>query len=177
MVNDAKGQKMSKSKGNVIDPTTLIDKFGTDALRMGLVIGNTPGMDMALSEDKIRGQKHFGNKLWNIARFILAQEKTGEIDDALKKEFDNLASDITKDMEQYRFYLAAEKLYHYIWHRLADELIEESKNKKEMTATLYYILENCLKLLHPFMPFITEEIYSKLPLPNKQLLIVESWPV
>ncbi|OGN16923.1 MAG: hypothetical protein A3C88_00560 [Candidatus Yanofskybacteria bacterium RIFCSPHIGHO2_02_FULL_50_12] len=177
MVNDAKGQKMSKSKGNVIDPTTLIDKFGTDALRMGLVIGNTPGMDMALSEDKIRGQKHFGNKLWNIARFILAQEKTGEIDDALKKEFDNLASDITKDMEQYRFYLAAEKLYHYIWHRLADELIEESKNKKEMTATLYYILENCLKLLHPFMPFITEEIWSKLPVSNKKLLLIEDWPV
>ena len=177
MVNDAKGQKMSKSKGNVIDPTTLIDKFGTDALRMGLVLGNTPGMDMALSEDKIRGQKHFGNKLWNIARFILAQEKTGEIDDALKKEFDNLASDITKDMEQYRFYLAAEKLYHYIWHRLADELIEESKNKKEMTATLYYILENCLKLLHPFMPFITEEIWSKLPVSNKKLLLIEDWPV
>jgi len=180
MVNDAKGRKMSKSVGNVISPITLTEKFGTDALRMGLVIGNTPGMDMSLAEDKIKGYKNFANKLWNIARFILAQENIGKIDPELKKEFDELAKDITLDMENYRFYLAAEKIYHYIWHRLADELIEEGKSKEEMMATLYYLLENSLKLLHPFMPFVTEEIYGKLPPPaggrDKQLLMVEKWP-
>src|SRR3989344_4607213 len=180
LVRDAKGQKFSKSLGNGIDPMDVAKKFGTDAGRMALIIGNTAGTDLRLSEDKIRGYKNFANKLWNIARFILAQENTGQIDDVLKKEFDTLAKDITMDMENYRFYLAAEKIYHYVWHRLADELIEKSKSKKEMTGTLYYILENSLKLLHPFMPFITEEIYGKLPSPtggaNKQLLMIESWP-
>ncbi|OGN32752.1 MAG: valine--tRNA ligase [Candidatus Yanofskybacteria bacterium RIFCSPLOWO2_02_FULL_47_9b] len=180
LVRDAKGQKFSKSLGNGIDPMDVAKKFGTDAGRMALIIGNTAGTDLRLSEDKIKGYKNFANKLWNIARFILAQENTGQIDDVLKKEFDTLAKDITMDMENYRFYLAAEKIYHYVWHRLADELIEKSKSKKEMTGTLYYILENSLKLLHPFMPFITEEIYGKLPSPtggaNKQLLMIESWP-
>lgn len=174
LVLDAKGQKMSKSKGNVIDPMLLTEKFGTDAFRMAIVTGNTPGTSLALSEDKIKGYKNFANKLWNIARFVLSQERSGEIDKNLKNEFDTLVKDITYDMDDYRFYLAAEKIYAYIWHRFADEIIEESKKMTDRGETLYYILENSLKLLHPFMPFITEEIWGELK--KKNLLMIEPWP-
>ena len=178
MVLDAKSQKMSKSKGNVIDPLILTDQFGTDAFRMGMVVGNTSGTSLALSPLKIRGYKNFANKLWNITRYILGMENSGELNKKLKDEFDMLAKDVTLDMDNFRFYMAAEKLYAYTWHRLADEIIEESKenkNKKEYGATLHYILENSLKLLHPFIPFVTEEIWSMLP-NTKNLLIVEQWP-
>lgn len=193
LVLDAKGRKMSKSRGNVINPLDLTDKFGTDAFRMGLVMGNTPGTSLALSEDKIRGYKHFANKLWNIARFVLISINntnvlSSELTDEDKKMLDNLNAvleDITKDMDKFRFYLAAEKIYHYVWHTFADKIIEESKPKlasedlKIKTSAqrmLFEILTTCLKVLHPFMPFITEEIYSKLPLKNKKLLLVENWP-
>lgn len=176
LVNDANGKKMSKSKGNVVNPLDLTTKYGTDALRMALVVGNTPGTDLALREDKVKGYKHFANKLWNIARFILSQERTGDIRNDLKEEFDALAQDVTKDIEEYRIYLAAEKLYHYVWHRLADQLIEESKGKPEYAETLYYILENALKLLHPFMPFVTEEIYQSMPTKQTEFLMIEKWP-
>ncbi len=196
LVNDAKGKKMSKSKGNVIDPITLIDKYGTDSLRMGLVIGNTPGTSLALAEDKIKGYKHFGNKLWNIARYVLLSipEETTEIvqatytpeDSLLIKELSEVAADATKDIEEFRFYMAGEKIYHYIWHTFADKIIEESKAKlanedpiikASAKKMLLEILTTSLKLLHPFMPFVTEEIYSKLPIPDKKLLMVEKWPV
>lgn len=180
LVNDAKGKKMSKSKGNVINPLTLTDKYGTDALRMALIVGNTPGTDLALQEEKVKGYKNFANKIWNITRYVLSAEKTGVLIPELVNEFDSMSKDITLDMENFRFYLAAEKLYAYLWHRLADEIIEESKNKKEYSATLYYILENSLKLLHPFMPFVTEEIWSMLPKADKEhyknLLMIEKWP-
>lgn len=178
LVNDARGQKMSKSKGNVIDPLVLTHKYGTDALRLALVIGNTPGTDLALREEKIRGYQNFANKVWNIARFVLSQynpsDGGGKIDTKLTDELDALARDITDDMENYRFYIAAEKIYAYLWHRFADEIIEESKGHPEYGTTLYYILENSLKLLHPFMPFLTEEIWQALD--KKNLLMVESWP-
>ncbi|OHB09617.1 MAG: valine--tRNA ligase [Candidatus Zambryskibacteria bacterium RIFCSPLOWO2_12_FULL_45_14] len=174
LVLDAKGQKMSKSKGNVIDPMLLTEKFGTDAFRIAVVIGNTPGTSLALSEDKIKGYKNFANKLWNITRFVLSQERSGKLDQELADEFSTLATDITNDMENYRFYIAAEKIYAYIWHRFADEILEESKKNPERNETLYYILENSLKLLHPFMPFITEEIWGELG--KKNLLMIELWP-
>lgn len=175
LVNDAHGKKMSKSKGNVINPLVLTDKYGTDALRMALVVGNTPGTDLSLSEDKVKGYKHFANKLWNIARFILSQERTeAKLDEKLKEEFDSLTGDVTGDMENHRYHIAAEKLYAYTWHRFADEILEESKGKEDYKDTLYYILENLLKLLHPFMPFITEEIWSEFNKDN--LLIIEEWP-
>jgi len=180
LVNDAQGKKMSKSKGNVVDPMTLTSKYGTDALRMTLVVGNTPGTDLSLREDKIKGYKNFANKLWNIARFVLSQENTGEPDKELTHEFEALAKDITLDMENYRFHIAAEKIYAYVWHRFADEIIEESKPARaggkipERAGTLYYLLENSLKLLHPFMPFITEEIWGELSKEN--LLMIETWP-
>ena len=182
MVLDAKSQKMSKSKGNVIDPLVLIDKYGADAFRMGMVIGNTPGISLALSDDKIKAYKNFANKIWNIARYVFSTEKEGELKKELLDEFNLMLKDVTSDMDNFRFYLAAEKLYAYIWHRFADEIIEESKNKKEYGATLYYILENSIKLLHPFMPFVTEEIWQILMNTDKKrinsdkLLMVEKWP-
>jgi len=176
LVRDAQGRKMSKSLGNNLDPLDMAAKFGADAARMALVVGNTPGTDMRISEDKIKGYKHFANKLWNITRFVLSQERTGEINGELKKEFNALAADVTSDIEEFRVYMAAEKLYHYLWHRFADEIIEESKGKAEYGATLYYILENSLKLLHPFMPFVTEEIYQSLPTKDAKFLMVAKWP-
>jgi len=177
LVNDAEGKKMSKSKGNVVDPLVLTRKYGTDALRMTLVVGNTPGTDLSLREDKIRGYKNFANKIWNITRFVLSRENPPAGGDALDRkltnEFDKLAKNVTDDMENYRFYLAAEKIYAYVWHRFADEIIEESKSLPLDSKTLYYILENSLKLLHPFMPFITEEIWQELN--KKNLLMIEPW--
>lgn len=175
MVRDAKGQKMSKSKGNVISPLDVSNEYGTDALRMGLIVGNTPGTALNLDPKKIEAYKKFANKLWNITRFTLSQENSGEILPNLKDEFDAMAKDVTKDIEGDRIYLAAEKLYHYVWDRFAAEILEESKGKPEYSASLYYILQNSLKLLHPFMPFITEEIWSSLP-GNNTLLMVEAWP-
>lgn len=186
LVLDAKGRKMSKSKGNVIDPLLLTEKFGTDAFRMALVVGNTPGTSLALSENRIKGYKNFANKLWNIARFVLSQEKKEDdetnLDRSLVEEFDTLTQDISLDMDNYRFYIAAEKIYAYIWHRFADEIIEESKGKAGVRGTLFYILENSLKLLHPFMPFITEEIWQELRQASgaghyENLLMIEPWPI
>ena len=196
LVLDAKGQKMSKSKGNVIDPMILTEKFGTDALRIGLVIGNTPGTSLALSEDKIKAYKHFANKIWNITRFVLSNTENwgdkkpdviSEQDQKILEELNNLIKDVTLDMDNYRFYLAALKLYHYVWHTFADKIIEESKEKlksdnsetvESIRYTLRYILETSLILLHPFMPFITEEIWGNLEnKDNKQLLMTTSWPV
>jgi len=201
MVLDAQGQKMSKSKGNVIDPLTLTEKFGTDAFRIGLVVGNTPGTSLALSEDKIKGYKNFANKIWNAARFVL--ENTGrdknftvppvpaydEEDKKSDKELKTLIKEITKEMDEYKFYIVAEKLYHYFWHTFADILIErskkkilENKNADSARVLLYTHLITLLKVLHPFMPFITEEIWSVMPVslpdkPNKKnLLLVEKWP-
>ncbi|TSC84446.1 MAG: valyl-tRNA synthetase [Parcubacteria group bacterium Gr01-1014_17] len=174
MVRDAQGRKFSKTLGNGIDPIDVAKKFGADAARMALIIGNTPGTDTNISENKIKGYKHFANKVWNVARYILARERTGAVDEALQKEFGIITQDITNDMESFRFHLAAEKIYHFIWHRLADDIIEESKKMPGRGATLHYLLENALKLLHPFMPFITEEIWGLIQ--NKNLLIVESWP-
>jgi len=180
LVRDAKGQKMSKSKGNIISPLVVSDEYGTDALRMGLVVGNTPGTDLNLDPQKIGAYRKFANKLWNITRFVLSQEKTGEIKPELKAEFDALAVDVTKDIEGYRIYMAAEKLYHYVWDRFAAEIIEESKGKPQSGATLHYLLENSLKLLHPFMPFVTEEIWSSMPESpkgeKKGLIMVGAWP-
>lgn len=175
MVRDAKGQKMSKSKGNVISPLEVSKEYGTDALRMGLIVGNTPGTALNLDPKKIEAYKKFANKLWNITRFVLSQENQGDIREDLQSEFDTMALDVTKDIEEDRIYLAAEKLYHYVWDRFAAQILEESKGKLEYSASLYYILKNSLKLLHPFMPFITEEIWGSLP-ENKTLLMVEAWP-
>jgi len=175
LVRNAKGEKISKSLGDNIDPLSIAEKFGTDALRMALVVGVAPGLDSKLSDEKLKAYKNFANKIWNISRYVMSQERQGDLDSGLAEEFNKMAEDITTDMENYRFYMAAEKLYAYIWHRFADEILEESKKLPERSETLYYILENLLKLLHPFMPFITEEIWQEFKKPD--LLLVEKWPV
>ena len=191
MVLDPKAQKMSKSKGNVIDPMTLTEKYGTDAFRIAMIVGNTPGTSLALSEDKIRGYKNFANKIWNITRFVLENQKSGESETKKNviEEFENIKKDITADMENYRFYLASEKIYHYIWHKFADEIIEQSKKDDDMKKSLLPIWQDCLKILHPFTPFVTEEIWSMMSASSppagqagidrpdqKNLLIAEKWP-
>lgn len=196
MVLDAKGQKMSKSKGNVIDPLTLTSKYGTDAFRIGLIVGNTPGTSLSLSEDKIRAYKNYANKLWNITRFVLSS--TNDIkhnenfnnfvnkDTELIKERDDLMKEITKEMDEYKFYLVGEKIYQYTWTRFADIILEESKTifesgtGEEKLSRKQFLLETLtkiLKILHPFMPFVTEEIWSMIPISNKKLLMTERWPI
>src|SRR3569832_186466 len=138
LVRDAKGQKMSKSKGNVISPLEISSQYGTDALRMGLVVGNTPGTNLTLAPKKIEAYKKFSNKIWNITRFVLSAPRQGELIAPLAEEFKTMAADITRDMSEDRIYLAAEKLYHYVWDRLAAEILEESKGKPEYSETLYY---------------------------------------
>jgi valyl-tRNA synthetase len=208
MVLDAKGQKMSKSKGNVINPLDLTAKFGTDAFRIGMVVGNTPGTSLALSDDKVSAYKKFANKIWNVTRFVLSTAEglgpKGEIvegvkavaydpnfanfteaDIKLNEELDNIIKDITSDMDNFRYYLASEKIYHYFWHNFADLILEESKKvmnsgvERDILSrkqTLLHILVKSMKVLHPFMPFITEEIWASLPISNKKLLIIEKWP-
>ncbi|HEY4524785.1 MAG TPA: valine--tRNA ligase [Candidatus Paceibacterota bacterium] len=189
LVRDAKGQKMSKSKGNVISPLDVSNEYGTDALRMGLVVGNTAGTDLNLDPRKIGAYKKFANKLWNIARFVLENEPVDAsllpIDEALVDEAQAVASEVTKDIEAYRMYIAAEKLYHFVWDRFAAEIIEESKvilksgepeAKASRAAALYEVLIISLKLLHPFMPFVTETIWQELPRKEHDLLMVAKWP-
>ncbi|OHA47390.1 MAG: valine--tRNA ligase [Candidatus Taylorbacteria bacterium RIFOXYD2_FULL_36_9] len=193
-VRDAKGRKMSKSLGNGLDPIEVAQKFGMDAGRLALIIGTAPGTDSKIDENKIRGYKNFANKVWNITRFVLTSIENFDLDkkptilEKDQKTLDNLKEtirEITTDMDNYRFYLASEKIYHYIWHTFADIIIEESKPalngtdeiaKNSIQYTLYEILTVCLKLLHPFMPFVTEEIWTLLPQKNKTLLLIETWP-
>ena len=185
LVRNERGEKLSKSLGDNVDPVSIIEKYGTDALRMALIVGVAPGMDTKLSNDKLKAYKNFANKLWNIARYTLSQpslnlgEGKGEVENEFIREFNQLAQDITNDMDNFRFYLAAEKIYAYVWHRFADEILEDSKKKPELNGTLYYILENSLKLLHPFMPFVTEEIWSSFAKTSDgqaRLLMIEPWP-
>ncbi|MEX0933676.1 MAG: valine--tRNA ligase [Candidatus Paceibacterota bacterium] len=192
MVRDERGRKMSKSKGNVKNPIDITRQFGTDALRMALVVGNTPGTDLALSEDKVRAYKHFANKLWNVARFILEnKENTNTVapltkqDEALREELKEITAAVTEHIEKDRFHLAAETLYHYLWHEVADKIIEESKEifekgdekiRSSRRALLSHILETTLKLLHPFMPFITEKLWGILHNDSKNLLLLAPWP-
>lgn len=206
MVRTADGKKMSKSLGDkAIDPLEIIEKYGNDALRMAMVVGNTPGNDLKLNENDIRGYGKFTNKVWNASRFVLEQTKDLDIenlpnldeeDSSSDKELAELLKEVSKEMNEYRFSLVAEKLYHYFWHTFADIIIErskkkilparnasgiadaggEDKNANSAKALLYTQLTTLLKALHPFIPFVTEEIWSMLKENNKTLLMVERWP-
>ncbi len=192
LVRDAQGRKMSKSLGNNLDPLDIAAKFGADAARMALVVGNTPGTDMRMSEDKIKGYKHFANKLWNIARFVLANAGSADMNAPLSTQdahlitaHDALTKEVTADIEEFRIYMAAEKLYHYAWHDLADKIIEESKPifagsddaaRASRARLLVMLLDRTLRLLHPFMPFVTEEIYQSMPTKDAAFLMVAKWP-
>ena len=186
---------MRKSLGNIIDPIDVAQKYGADAVRMSLIIGTGPGNDSKMSEDKIKGYKNYANKLWNITRFILSNTEGiiydqnfniyTESDKKLIEERDLLVKELTKEMDEYKFYLVGEKIYQYTWARFADVIIEESKPilstgeldaKNSRAQFLLDTLTKVTKLLHPFMPFVTEEIWSMLPVENKKLLMVESWP-
>jgi valyl-tRNA synthetase len=192
IVRDAKGQKFSKSLGNGIDPLELADTYGADALRMGLIVGAAPGNDVKFDEQRVKGYRNFSTKIWNIARFIqMNKPATGGGDTsphpglASRKEIKELAAlkkEVSAHLEAFEFHLAAEKLYHYIWHTLADKIVEEQKaslrdgtpaEKSASYALLESLLLDSLKMLHPFMPFVTEEVYGIFR-PGK-MLMVEAW--
>ncbi len=194
LVRDAKGQKISKSLGNNIDPLDLIAKYGADAVRMSLVVGVGPGNDSKVGEDKVKAYKNFANKVWNISRFIFTSCETTKFDPHFKnwtdadtaylKTLQDLIAEVTKEMDDFKFYLVSEKLYHYVWHEFADKIIEESKAiltgtdevaKASRMQFLMHAQRQILKALHPFMPFITEEIWGEIE-PGK-LLLIENWPV
>lgn len=186
LVRDSQGQKLSKSLGNNIEPLEIISKYGADAVRMAMLVGTGPGNDSKVSEEKFKAYKHFANKIWNASRFVLenlpepsntvaSAENLSEDDQKIMLEFDILKKDITTDMENYRFYLAAEKIYHYFWHTFADIIIEKKKKETDKRILVTLLAEQ-LKILHPFMPFITEKIWSFMP-NSKGLLMVEKWPV
>lgn len=197
MVNDPLGKKMSKSKGNVVNPLTIADQYGADAVRFALVYGTGLGNDQAMSYPKLEAARKFTNKLWNMARFIefkqtqdetlkieviasldtLATKAIHERDKAWIEKTKVFVSEITNYLDKYQFNLVAERLYEFAWHEFADTYIEDVKNRMDqasftVTVSVYITI---LKTLHPLMPFVTEEIYSLLTKAEKPL-IIESWP-
>ncbi|MDD3498495.1 MAG: valine--tRNA ligase [Candidatus Moranbacteria bacterium] len=188
MVLDEYGKKMSKSKGNGIDPLDMIEKYGTDAVRLSLLIGSTPGNDVRVGEEKIGNFRNFTNKLWNISRFIISKEKEADnkeqetenltlADKWITRKMASLIKKTSEDIGEYKFSQAGERLYDFTWHEFADWYLEISKfeeNKKEKDYILNAVLKDLLKLWHPFIPFITENIWSHLD--NKKFLMVESYP-
>jgi valyl-tRNA synthetase len=197
IVRDKQGRKFSKSLGNAPDPLDIIEKFGTDALRMGLVVGAAPGNDVTFDESKIKGYKNFANKIWNVARFVYEQsdladasQATSYTEEDLKdlEELDATVREVTRHLEDYRVDLAADRAYHYVWHTFADQVLEKSKlvlkgddpaQKHTTSIKLHTMLATSLKLLHPFMPFVTEEIWQHMkegPWKHEHLLMIEPWP-
>ncbi|MBU0647356.1 valine--tRNA ligase, partial [Patescibacteria group bacterium] len=192
MILDKNGKKMSKSKGNGIDPIEMIEKFGTDAVRLSLLIGSTPGNDARLSEEKIASYRNFVNKLWNISKYVIFnflphiagsifnfQLNTSKLtlaDQWVLEKFNNLIKEVDKDLTNYNFSQAGEKLREFTWNDFADWYLEISKFEKneEKNEILIYILNNLLKLWHPFIPFVTETIWQEIE--QKKLLMIEKWP-
>ncbi|MBI2032275.1 MAG: valine--tRNA ligase [Candidatus Levybacteria bacterium] len=181
MVKDPLGKKMSKSRGNVIDPLELVEQYGADSVRFALVYGTAFGNDQALSYPKLQATRYFANKIWNIGRFIIEfkperySKKISGKDREILGKTEDLARCVSESIEKYRFHDAAEALYEFIWHEFADKYVEEAKTRREVSQiVLEEVFSTLLKLLHPFMPFITEEIYQKLS-PGKPL-IIEKWP-
>jgi valyl-tRNA synthetase len=185
MVRDPKGQKMSKSKGNVIDPIVMIDKYGADALRAALIFGTKEGGDVALSEQKVVGMRNFVNKIWNIGRFInmnleVPKSKSedpnkSKILEELKKEFKTEKKQYLKHMKAYQFSQALGLVYEFIWHRFADYYIEQLKDevingKIEALGSLKEVYLENLKMLHPFIPFVTDAIWGVF---NKESILIE----
>ena len=193
LVRDAQGRKMSKSLGNGIDPLEVIDQYGADALRFTLATGNSPGNDMRFSDTRVEASRNFANKIWNAARFILMNlsddEPAPHIPENLALEdkwilsrFNALAMGVTDALEKYELGMAVQKLYDFIWDVFCDWYIEIAKirlngsdeaAKQTVKAVLVYVMSNTLKLLHPFMPFITEEIWQALPHTGESIMIAE----
>jgi len=195
LVRDGQGRKMSKSLGNIIDPLDMIEKYGADATRLSLIIGAAPGTDLKLAETRVRGYKNFSNKLWNIARFVLESqgpasgsleaEPLNAADAALVAEACALAAEVATHIEKFRLDLAGDAAYHFAWDRFAAQIIEESKTilkaggseAASRARALHESLIILLKVLHPFMPFVTEAIWQKLPQKDAEVLMVAKWPV
>ncbi|HEY4526061.1 MAG TPA: class I tRNA ligase family protein [Candidatus Paceibacterota bacterium] len=200
LVRDKDRQKMSKSKGNVVDPLGVAEEYGTDAVRMALTVGNTAGQDIVISEDKIRAYRNFATKLWNIARFVIMQKEKAEEagltfpkmsprDKKIVEQARKVRLGIGKKIEGFQFHLGAEQAYHYIWHTFADKIIESAKprlasekraERESAYLMLLQVLRESLIMLHPFMPFVTEQIYDQLPKDNAKtkepdLLIIHPW--
>jgi valyl-tRNA synthetase len=188
MVLDQFGKKMSKSKGNGINPVDMIEKFGTDAVRLSLLVGSTPGNDMRLSEEKIASYRNFVTKLWNIYRYCVhADSKFSLVEKISKKDLKSLSDkwivgqlsktieEITKNLNEYKFSMAGEALEKFIWNDFADWYLEINKIEKN-SRVLGYVLDKILKLSHPFSPFVTEKIWQDLS-KNKSILMVEKWPL
>ncbi len=194
IVRDSQGRKMSKSLGNGIDPLEVIEKYGADALRFMLVQGSSPGNDMRYSEEKILSTRNFNNKIWNASRFLLMNMTIDKVelpenllleDKWILSKLNTLVKEVTYNMEQFDMGIAAQKIYDFIWYSFCDWYIELSKiylngsdeqRKKDVENVLCYVLTESLKLLHPFMPFITEEIYQALP-HEKGYLMLQKFPV
>ena len=195
LVRDAQGRKMSKSLGNGIDPLEIIDKYGADALRFTLATGNSPGNDMRFSDERVEASRNFANKIWNAARFILMNLPENEpapyipqgleIEDKwILSQYNTLVSGVTDSLEKFELGMAVQKLYDFIWDVFCDWYIEIAKirlngddedKKATVRAVLVYVMSNTLKLLHPFMPFITEEIWQTLPHTGESIMISD-WP-
>ncbi len=189
LVRDAHGKKMSKSKGNVISPLEISEKYGTDALRMGLIVNNAPGVDMNLDPKKVEAYKKFANKIWNGARFVLEKtadhEKDSPLNDEDQATYDawrEVHRDITSDLENYRLHLASQKIYDYFWKVFCDEIIETRKvrimdgaDKASAQTLLLRLLREQIIVIHPFMPFITEEVWKYIKNEDDMLLIVTKW--
>ena len=193
LIRDRQGRKMSKSLGNIMNPLEMVDKFGADATRLSLIIGAGPGNDMKLSEDKVRSYRNFTTKIWNASRFVIMNYQPTKIkpkftakDKKYLQEFTHTKKKVEKFLDKYDLNRAAETLYHYFWHTFANKVLEEMKprlssnNEADRAAAqevLMTILKSSLKMLHPFVPFVSEEVWSRLP--NKKnktkMLIVEKW--
>ena len=196
LVRDNQGRKMSKSLGNGIDPLEMIEKYGCDALRMNMVTGNSPGNDMRFYVERCEAMRNFANKLWNASRYVmmnLGEDAKNELPDLSKLEIadkwvlsklNTLISEVTENMDKYELGVAIQKIYDFVWDTYCDWYIEltkarlyseDAERKQTAIAVLVYVLDQILRLLHPFMPFITEEIWQSLP-HQGEALIVAQWP-
>jgi len=198
MVRAVDGRKMSKSLGNVVNPDEYIEKYGVDALRMGLISGTANGKDFSFPHDKIVGYRKFTNKIWNMARYYLMMvesnqtsstdklfngqsysENATEKDKEIQKKFNQLVNSVNSMLELYQFSQACDAIYQFMWNDLASDYIEDIKLREDKTISLIVFLDifrGSLKLLHPFMPFVTEAIWQELPGNENSILIVEKWP-
>ena len=196
LVRDSQGRKMSKSLGNGIDPLEVIDKYGADALRLTLMTGNAPGNDMRFYWERVEASRNFANKVWNASRFIMMNLEKAEVPSEMPKDkltladkwilskVNTLATEVTDNMDRYELGIAVQKVYDFIWEEFCDWYIEMVKprlysetdeTKGAALWTLKTVLGNALKLLHPFMPFITEEIYCTLN-PDEDSIMIAAWP-
>lgn len=195
IVRDSQGRKMSKSLGNGIDPIEVIDKYGADALRFSLAMGNSPGNDMRFYWEKVEAYRNFANKIWNASRFVMMNLEGGSIlpieecnldaaDKWILSRFNGAVREVTENMEKYELGMAAQRLYDFMWSEFCDWYIELTKprlygtdaaEKKTALSVLCFVLAGTMKLLHPFMPFITEEIYTHLP-GSDETIMLSSWP-